>query len=156
MSNFSEQIDRDMGWDEEILEESNYTVLPDGDYDFIVKSLERGIHEPKEGGKIPACKKATLSIELSNSAGDKTTIEHRMFLCKSQEWKLSEFFLAIGQKKHGEPLKPAWAAVVGTRGKCKVGKREYNGDTYNEIKKFYDPERSSSASRPAAFTPGSF
>ncbi len=158
MSDFSEQIDRDfgMGWDDEIENEGNFTVVPDGDYDFVVKAFERGLYEPKEGSKIPQCNKATLSIEISNAAGEKTTIEHRLYLCKSQEWKLSDFFIAIGQKKHGEPLRPVWNSVTGSRGKCKVGKREYNGNTFNEIKKFYDPAGSGSASRPAAFTPGNF
>jgi hypothetical protein len=156
MSNFSEQIDRDMGWDEEILEESSYKLISDGDCDFVVKTFERGIHEPKEGGTLPRCNKATLSIELTNAAGEKATVEHRLFLCKSQEWKLSEFFKAIGQKKHGEAAKMNWSAVPGSRGRCKVGHREYNGNTYNDIKKFYDPEEKATSRASTGFTPGNF
>lgn len=33
-----------------------------------------------------------------------------------------------------------WAMVPGSRGRCRVGIREYNGKTFNEIKKFYEPE----------------
>lgn len=156
MSNFSEQIDRDMGWDEEILEDSGYVILPDGDYDFTVKSFERGRHEPKPDGALPPCNKATLVLEVSGATGNKGTVEHKLFLCKSQEWKLSEFFKAIGQKKHGEAAKMNWSAVVGSRGKCKIGQHVYNDKTYNEVKKFYNLDESGSASRPAAFTPGSF
>lgn len=158
MSDFSDQIDRDfgMGWDDEILEEGAYTLVPDGDYDFVVKTFERGLYEPKEGSKLPRCNKATLSIEISNATGEKTTIEHRLFLCKSHEWKLSEFFKAIGQKKHGEAAKMNWNAVPGSRGRCKVGRRDYNGNTYNEIKKFYDPEEKATSRASTGFTPGNF
>jgi hypothetical protein len=70
---------------------------------------------------------------------------------------LCEFFLAIGQRKHGEPLKMNWPAVVGSRGRCKVGIRTWTGNDgsdkqNNEIKKFLEPSDTPATS----FTPGNF
>lgn len=156
MSDFSEQIDRDMGWDEEILEESSYKVLPEGDYDFVVKLFERAIFEPKEGNKIPLCNMARMSIEVNDGKGNVGTVDHKLYLCKSLERKMSEFFVAIGQKKHGEPLKPNWDAVVGAHGKCKVAPTVSGDKTYNNIKKFYDPEEKATSRASTGFTPGKF
>lgn len=38
----------------------------------------------------------------------------------SCEWKLCEFFTAIGQRKHGEKLMPRWNEVPGAQGRCRV------------------------------------
>ena len=72
---------------------------------------------------------------------------------------LSAFFCSIGQKKHGEKLRMNWQAVVGAKGKCKVGVRTWKGDDgkerqSNEIKRFLDPEDISSSS--SGYTPGKF
>ena len=44
-----------------------------------------------------------------------------------------------------------WNLVPGARGKCKVGVKNYNGNDYNEIKKFYpsDPSYNQSAQQSA-------
>ena len=39
-----------------------------------------------------------------------------------------------------------WSAVTGARGRAKVGKRTYNGNTYNEIKRFLEPQETGYAS----------
>lgn len=137
---------RTFDWDDEIENDgSDYVLLPKGDYKFSVSAFERKRYEPKSGAKIPACNQAVLHITIDNAPEGSATIMHNLFLFSTVEWRLSEFFRAIGQKKHGERLKMDWNAVVGTSGHCKVGvrtftKKDGTEGKSNEIIKFYDPE----------------
>lgn len=124
-----------LGWDDEIVSEG-FPLLPDGDYDFTIVNFERDRFAGSE--KMPACNKANVTIRIEAAQGT-ANINHSFFMLKRNEWQLGEFFLCIGLKKPGEPLKPNWSAVIGAKGRCKVGKRTYNGKEYNEIKKFYAP-----------------
>lgn len=134
--------ERELNWDDEILEESSFTLLPEGDYDFTVKSFKRGRHPGS--AKLPACNKAELEIIVDDGKGDKGTIFHNLFLHTKCEGILSAFFIAIGQKKHGEPLRMNWNAVIGAKGKCKVAIDKWTGNDgtekqNNKITKFYEP-----------------
>lgn len=154
----ADNIEREFGWDDSIEKESEFMLLPEGDYDFIVKSFARGRHQGS--GKLPACNKAIIKLEVTNGT-DTSTIEHSLFLHSKCEGILSAFFISIGQKKHGEPLKMNWNAVVGAKGKCKVYIDKWTGNNGNEmqsnkIKKFFDPVDSPAQSPQASFTPGAF
>jgi len=151
----------ELDWDSEIENDApDYPILPEGDYNFEVISFERGRHGGSE--KLPPCAKATLSIKVSGPEGE-TYVRHNLFLHSSVEWRLCEFFTAIGQRKHGEKVHMNWNAVPGSKGRCKLKIRKYtnkNGDesTINEIKKFY--EAASPAPAAPAYTgtysPGKF
>lgn len=134
--------ERELNWDDEILEESSFTLLPEGDYDFTVKSFKRGRHPGS--AKLPACNKAELEITVDDGKGNIGTIFHNLFLHTKCEGILSAFFIAIGQKKHGEPLRMNWNAVIGAKGKCKVAIDKWTGNDgtekqNNKIVKFYEP-----------------
>ncbi|WP_314403956.1 hypothetical protein [uncultured Granulicatella sp.] len=136
------QAEREFGWDDTIQQDSaDFILLPEGLYNFVVKGFERGRHmpNPQNPGKLPACNKATVSIEIETAEGS-TILKHNLFLHSSTEGMLSAFFAAIGQKKKGEPLKMNWQTIVGARGVCKVGIRTYNGNQYNEVKAMLYPE----------------
>lgn len=147
--------ERALGWDEEISKEGpEFILLPAGDYDFEVSSFERGRFDGSE--KMSACNKAILNIKIETDEGV-AVIVHNLFLHQKTEGFLSEFFMAIGQKKKGQPLKMDWNTVVGTKGRCKVGIRNWtskdgNPMQSNEIKKFYEPKQPVQAT----FTPGAF
>ena len=119
-------------------EDGGFTLLPDGDYDFTVNKVTRSRYEGSD--KMPSCN--TVSVELSVwGAQDRATITERFFLVKKFEWKLSQFFLSIGLKKHGEQLVMRWN-IEGYKGKCKVYIDNYKRDDgskgqSNKIKKFY-------------------
>lgn len=129
----------EIGYEGTIEEESGgFTLLPDGDYDFTVSKITRGRYEGSD--KMPACNSVTVELTVWG-AQDKATITERFFLVKKFEWKLSQFFLSIGVKKHGEPLMMRWN-IEGTRGKCKVyvdhyKKNDGSDGQSNKIKKFY-------------------
>lgn len=130
----SYQQNQELGWDAEIRKESEFILLEPGDYDFIVESFERSRYEGST--KMSACNCADLSLRIDTANGP-VTIKHKLFLHQKTEWALSAFFRCIGQKKKDEPLRMNWNAVPGSKGRCKIGHKNYNDNEYNEIKKFY-------------------
>lgn len=155
------EYDRAFDWDDSIENDSSFVIVPEGDYNFRVVNFQRGNHGGSD--KLPPCKKAILTIELWNGS-NRTTIDHNLFLHSKCEGLLCEFFTAIGQRQHGEKLKPKWDQIIGSTGTCKVAVRKYNGNDYNDIKKFYEKghaiQQMSGASASVApqtgFTPGQF
>lgn len=134
----SELQDRALGWDEEISQESEFILLDEGDYDFKVEQVEKAYFNGSE--KMAPCPQAIIHLLVN----DLVKLKTNLFLNTKSEWKLSEFFLSIGQKKKGEPLKMNWSKVQGAKGKLTVGHREYNSQKYNEVKKFLEPEAKNS------------
>lgn len=138
MAQFGNEYE-EISYEGTIAEESGgFILLPEGDYDFTVSKITRGRYEGSD--KMPACNSVTVELTVWG-AQDKTTITERFFLVKKFEWKLSQFFLSIGVKKHGEPLMMRWN-IEGQRGKCKVYVDHYKGNDgsdrqSNKIKKFY-------------------
>lgn len=152
-------MDRELNWDDEILEESSFALLPEGDYNFIVKSFNRGRHSGS--AKLPACNKAELEIAVDDGKGNRGTILHNLFLHTKCEGILSAFFISIGQKKHGEPLRMNWNAVIGAKGRCKVAIDKWTGNDgaekqNNKITKFYEPSAINSAPAQTSFKAGTF
>lgn len=128
---------RELNWDDEIQKDSDYVILPEGDYDFVVESVERGRHPGSD--KLPPCNKAIVKLRIDSEYGT-AIINHNLFLHTNTEGMLSAFFTAIGQKKKGEKLRMNWGSVPGSTGKVKISPKKYNGNDYNDIKKFYPKE----------------
>ena len=130
----------EFGWEDEISDEGKELVLlPEGDYDFTVSKIERARHSGSE--KMPPCNLAKVTVTVWGQE-DKTEITENLFLCNKMEWKLSQFFLSIGLKKHGEPLRMNWAAAQDKTGKCHVyvdpfKRKDGSEGKSNKIKKFY-------------------
>lgn len=133
---YNNNFEREFGWDETIQEDAKeFITLTPGDYVFTVTNFERGRHtpNPQNPGKLPACNKAIITIQVETEEGS-ATMTHNLFLHSSTEGMLSAFFGAIGQKKHGEPLQMNWNTVVGSTGVCRVGNRTYKDNVYNDVK----------------------
>ena len=138
-------VDKPMNWDDTIEHDSaDFVLLPEGEYNFEVKSFRR---ETFSGSaKMGACPMAVLDLEVFN-ADISRRMDHNLYLNKKTEGLLCEFFRAIGQRKHGEPLRMNWGNVPGSKGRCKVIQKELEstkkpGEKFlvNNIKKFLDPE----------------
>lgn len=163
---------QELSWDGTISAESEpkeYVLLPEGDYAFTVEKFEKQRFKPKRSdSKVPECWAAQLHLLVYPHEADEEPIkvQTKLFLHTVVEFKLSEFFLAIGQKKHGEQLRMNWNAVPGAQGYLHINHREYNGKEYNNVQYFIDPARvkpeikamyEGAASAPAAsFTAGKF
>lgn len=133
----AEDMGRELGWDDEITVDDEFVLLPEGDYRFRVEDVERARHPGSEN--LPACNKAIVSLRVFSDLGD-VTLKNNLFLHSKTERMLSQFFTCIGMKKKGEPLKMDFKGAIGKEGKVKVGTREYNGNKYNEVKRFLRPE----------------
>ena len=151
--------ERELGWDDQIKNDGpEFTILPEGDYDFEVVTFERGRHNGSE--KLPPCNKAIVYIKITGAEGT-TTIKHNLFLHTITEGMLCAFFRAIGQREKDEEIKMNWNAVVGARGRAKVGIRTYTKDdgstaTFNEIKKFYPATEKASMTGQRTYQAGKF
>lgn len=144
----SEIIERELGWDDEISRESDFTIIPEGDYDFTVTGFERGRYDGSD--KLPPCNMAIVTLAVTLPDGSNANLRHRLFLHTRCEGLLSAFFTGIGLKRRGEPLRMNWNAVPGAHGRCKITVRSWKGKNgedmqSNDIKKFYDPFENSSA-----------
>jgi hypothetical protein len=135
-----EKAGYELSWDSPIEKDSEFVLLPEGDYDFEVIEFERARHPGSE--KLPPCNKAIVHIKIAGEKGT-SVIKHNLFLHSTTEGMLCAFFTAIGQRKHGQKVTMNWNAVVGAKGRAKVGIRKYTSEgrelEFNEIKKFYDP-----------------
>lgn len=131
------ELGRELDWDDNIEKDSDYVLLPEGDYEFVVESVERARHPGSD--KIPPCNKAIVKLRIDSQYGT-ALIRHNLFLHTNTEGMLSAFFTAIGQKKKGEKLKMNWGSVPGSTGRVHVKPKQYNGNEYNDIKKFYPKE----------------
>ena len=136
---------RIMDWDDTIESDGQeFVVLPEGDYTFTVTNFERGRFPGS--AKIPACNKATMSINIDNDKGV-ATARFDLILYRTLEWKIASFFRCIGQKKPGEPLRMDWTRVPGSRGRAHFRPRSYTDGSgeerqVNDIDRFldYDPD----------------
>lgn len=131
-----------MGWDTPIQNDGQgFEVLPAGRYRFEVTKMERAT---SAGASTKGSPMAKLELRLMDAASGKVgSARETLVLHKNTEWKLCEFFRAIGQRKHGESIKPNWTAVVGAAGECEVlvetfTKQDGTEGQSNKVKRFLD------------------
>lgn len=125
---------------------SEYPVLPKGVYAFSVLKVDR---ERYGGGdKIPPCWNCVVTIEVdaSDVGLGKVTLTENLYMTKKKSWKIRDFFVSIGLvEAHAESFVPQWNKAVGEVGVVETGNHEYNGNTYNDVKKFLDPAKGAEA-----------
>ncbi|HFC9327444.1 TPA: hypothetical protein QFP73_001596 [Enterococcus faecium] len=136
------QQDHELGWDDTIQNDSSEpVVLEPGDYIFEVEKFERARYTPGPNSKLPACNMAKLTLKVASEKGT-AIVFNNLYLHTSTEGLLSAFFSSIGQKKKGEPLRMNWNMVTGFKGAVKIKNRTYNGNTYNDVDRFYPSDPS--------------
>ena len=134
--------DRELDWEPTIEndgEDFEFTLLEPGDYDFEVIDFDKT--RSSKGTKMVV---ATLRVTDGKAT---TTIKENLVLLESCEWKLSQFFRALGLKKRGEKLKVKWNDAKGKTGRCRVKKDTFTGrdgkeKETNRVDRFYDYEDS--------------
>lgn len=137
----SQDMERALDWEDQIEKDGgDFVLLPEGDYYFTVDKFERA----RFGGssKMPACNQAKLTLKIHSQEHGDQLVFHNLFLHTKTEGLLSNFFVGIGQKKKGEPLRMNWPAVIGSQGKLKLEINKFQGNdgqekTNNQVKKFY-------------------
>ncbi|NCC51354.1 MAG: DUF669 domain-containing protein [Spartobacteria bacterium] len=130
------------GWDDEVEEGSGFVLLPEGPARFTVTKFERA---RKAMGKLGTCNVAMLTLECtSEDTGDKATVTCNLPLHRVVQFKIFQFFTAIGQRKHGDgAFVPNWAEVPGASGRCEISTREWVGKDgakkeSNDVSKFLE------------------
>ncbi len=124
------QDSRTMDWNDTIQDDGQeFIILPEGDYTFTVKGFERRHYEGS--AKLPPCPMARVTLEIDSEQGVATAITD-IKLCRTLEFRISDFFRSIGQKKQGETVKMDWDKVVGARGKAHIRPRKYKDRNGNE------------------------
>lgn len=148
--NQAPQNDGAMGWDDTITAEAKeYTLLPVGTYQFIIK--DNFVRSKTSGnGKLPVCNKADITLTI-NYEGKEVKVTTSLILHKSLEWKISQFFECIGMKQKGVPFRPNWNGIIGKTGTVKISHREYNDAIYNNVKEFVINDNVPAPSQPQAW-----
>lgn len=131
-------------------EGSSFLVLPEGtECTFKVLSMEKGYSERSQ------CPQAILEMDVTAIDGSGTArVKDYLTLNRKSEWKLCEFFVSNGQRKHGERISPNWAKVPGCTGRCTVSVEPWknNPDKFNnKIKNYLDPIEGSEGGEEPSF-----
>ena len=146
----NENIGRELDWDADIdiNAADSYEALPEGEYDFVVKRIEKSRYSPKAGAKLPPCNMVKVFLDVNGRE-----VNHALFLHSHVEGLLCAFFRAIGARQEGKRIKMEWNRVVGSTGRCVIGIRKWTGKNGeeregNEVKKFIMPGESTGTEAP--------
>jgi len=135
------EMGKALSWESPIANDGSiFTLLPeDTECDFEVTELQK----TRDNKRNCPCAKVKLSL---NSDVGRTTVTENLSLHTDLEWKLAQFFTALGMRKHGESLVPDWNRVPGKRGRCTVSVGDpWTGDDgkvrqSNHVKRFLEPD----------------
>jgi hypothetical protein len=115
-------------------------TLPENDeVEFTVTEVEKGRNA---AGDKPQVKLRLACVSMAGHG--RTSVNDYITMTRKSEWKLCELFIALGLRKHGQPLKCNWD-IVGMKGRATVTVDEYvsqkTGEkrTSNKIKKYLEP-----------------
>ena len=141
-------------WDSEITNDApEYTLLPEGNYPFMVQGLEKQIYTGTSEKIGNGCPMAVLEIVVRGEEGN-ASVKDRLYLTPNMEWKLSSFFRSIGMKQHGKSFKMDWNSIIGKEGLCHIKIdtwTDQNGQSKqsNKIDKYLDNDAAKAPTKPA-------
>lgn len=140
MSEVNKDIGQEIGWEDEVENTSSFVDIKDGEYEFIVDHFERS----KVGGDSKYSGQNMAVIYCNILTQGEPQLKTNIIMNTKFQWKISQFFISIGQMKNeeGAKLKPNWSTVGGSRGHCRIEhKPNYNDKTktHPEIAEFLPP-----------------
>lgn len=149
----------ELSWNDELdPNASNFELLPEGAYDFVVTGLK---NERFAGSaKMGACDQATMTVKVEAN-GMSAELTHRLYLHTKCAGLIVAFFKSIGAGTTADgKVRIDRNLIVGGRGRCLVEVHRYvkeTGQEYisNQIKRFLSPEEAAKVEL-AAKGPGSF
>lgn len=121
MMNDFDEISMDMPFDYE----EQFRVIPEGEYEFCVTSLERREVEANE--RQPAHRKVEFTMEIYDRGDRIGKITDNIPMIGKFKWKYVQFGRSIGQiaPDQTKGILIDFRKVVGSRGKCKITVRKY-------------------------------
>lgn len=151
--------DRELDWEEEILNEANsFTLLPDGDYPCTILKMERARYDGS--AKVPPCRMAKLTVAVHGGERGENTVTYQLFLLQRFAWKIAEVFVSCGlASPEDERIRMQWDKLEGADCRCRIVQEDYTkksgphaGETgtANRITKFLPPVVQAGPAAPAA------
>lgn len=137
----------DLDWDDGISAEageSEYEVLPIGEYEFEVVDFEKTFSKSDK-------KMAKLTLEIIYD-GKKFKVWDYIVLTQNMAWKIASFFECLGLKKKGTALKQMpWNQIMEKKGRVKIKHEEYNGQTSPKVDAYIPSIASTADDSPLPF-----
>ena len=126
-------------------------LLPEGEAIFTVVKLDRTRKDFGKFGTINVAVVKLMASTLVEGSDAAAEITVQLGLHHDLDWKITQFFTALGQRKHGDEgnFVPSWGKIVGQTGRCKITHRTYakkddkdgaKTGVANEIAEFLAPE----------------
>ena len=139
----AEDLGQSLDFEGEIEAQDNeFEALPAGEYNFEVQAVER--QQFNGSAKMAACPIAHVRVRVASGEHEGRVLFSNIFLNSKAAWRIKQFFVCIGLHPVDAPkeqkVRMDWSHAVGRRGKLKLGTREYNGKTYNDVTEWMKPE----------------
>lgn len=135
----------ELDWEVELTEEddsSSFRLLDEGYYPFEVVSAKKSF---TNGNPPYKCVDLTLRVGV---APETATVTDRIAMHSGMKWKIAQFGVSIGARRHGERTAFNPSETTGMRGWCEIEHREFTytrgdkaGETgySNNIARYIDP-----------------
>lgn len=139
----AEELGRALSWDEPIdnTPDDEFVLFDAGDYPFEVTKIERATFNGS--AKMAASPMAKLTLKLTDPTDGRNSYAfYNLILNAKVKYRIKEFFVSLGltpENAEGDTFAPCWNAVVGACGWLHMEHREYNGNTYADVKKCLKP-----------------
>ena len=124
------------------LDDNTFEVLPDGDYHFIVASHEVGYATSEKLPPNTQQIKCWIEIPVKRDGEVKViTVKNNLNIYKKAMFAIRQFVECIGLATEKGKVNIDLTQMDGMNGICSIGTREYNGNEYNNVDKFYPPSK---------------
>ncbi len=147
MSNDNNDDNVRISWDYTLTEEdtkggaeNDNVILPDGDYDAVIKNWTRGQFAGSES--LAASPMAVLYIDIDGGDLGRGFAQSKIILNQKLAWKIDQLAISCGfwKKGEGKGKRMPWDELKGAAVRVKVSTREYKGKKYQDILRFLPPK----------------
>lgn len=130
-----------MDWNDSVSNDGgDFKLLEPGIYPFTIKHVEKSYVE-NASSRYSGAKKAIVTLRVNGE----TDVTDGIILDTDLEWKICQFMVGAGIRKHGETKEMNWdnSFLVGKTGYVEIEHREYqkDGETRkaNQVARYIDP-----------------
>lgn len=115
----------------------SFVTIEPGIYQYTISKLEKGRHEGSP--KLPPCPKASLTLDIVYK-GDTVSVIDNIFMIKKNMGYIGRLFESAGFPVDANGnVQVDWNTIVGRSGYCEIKNRQYQGNTYNDVKRYISP-----------------
>lgn len=111
-------------------------------YLFAVKSMAKGVSIDEETKGAPQVK-VEMFLYSSNDTGHKKHVGivfDNLVRHSKTDWKVMQFFMAIGNCGNGQAITPNWDKVPGATGRAMFCPETIEGKTVIKVQRYMAPE----------------